>query len=128
MRRDPTETGGLFIGRRPGTAPIRFSKPPRRAGTRRRQMDDVLASLILAASTLACLLCWGPIPLACLWIGSRVNYATSSSSLGIAASFSMLFALLLGALVMLRRLDHAWILVRRAAGHDQREGAAARLF
>ena len=25
---DPTETGGLFIGRRPGTAPLRYSKRP----------------------------------------------------------------------------------------------------
>ncbi len=29
---------------------------------------------------------------------------------------------------MLRRLDNAWILVRRAAGHDQRGGALGRVF
>ena len=25
---DPTNTGGLFIGRRPGTAPLRYREPP----------------------------------------------------------------------------------------------------
>jgi hypothetical protein len=33
-----------------------------------------------------------------------------------------------GALSILRRLDHAWILVRRAAGHDQRAGVMGRIF
>ena len=32
-RNDPTDTGGLFIGRRPGTAPLRY---PARSGARRR--------------------------------------------------------------------------------------------
>jgi hypothetical protein len=36
--------------------------------------------------------------------------------------------MLFGALALLRRLDQAWILVRRAAGHDQRTGAMARVF
>jgi hypothetical protein len=30
--------------------------------------------------------------------------------------------------LILRQLDHAWILVRRAAGHDQRVGAMVRVF
>jgi hypothetical protein len=33
-----------------------------------------------------------------------------------------------GALMVLRRLDVAWILVRRAAGHDQRSGVLGRIF
>ena len=28
MRTDPTDTGGLFVGRRPGTAPVRFRGVP----------------------------------------------------------------------------------------------------
>ena len=36
--------------------------------------------------------------------------------------------LLFGALALLKRLDAAWILVRRAAGHDQRRGALGRIF
>ena len=46
----------------------------------------------------------------------------------ILVSFVGLFALLFGALSILRRLDNAWILVRRAAGHDQRTGVLGRIF
>ncbi|HEY1457269.1 MAG TPA: hypothetical protein VGF15_02020 [Solirubrobacteraceae bacterium] len=74
------------------------------------------------------LLCWGPIPIACLWIASRINYISGSIGLGILSSFLGLFVFLFGTLVLLRRLDQAWILVRRAAGHDQRVGALGRVF
>ena len=74
------------------------------------------------------LLCWGPIPLACLWLGSQADYLSGSVSLGILVAFVGLFVLLFGALAILRRLDQAWILVRRAAGHDQRTGVLGRIF
>jgi hypothetical protein len=74
------------------------------------------------------LLCWGPIPVACLWVGSEVDYLSGSVGFGILVAFVALFVLLFGALSLLRRLDHAWILVRRAAGHDQRTGALGRVF
>ncbi len=73
-------------------------------------------------------ICWGPIPLACLWLGSQLNYLTGSVSLGILIAFVGLFVLLFGTLAILRRLDQAWILVRRAAGHDQRTGILGRVF
>ncbi len=128
MRSDPSDNGGLFVGRRPGTAPVRFRTVPQRASEARQRFDGSLAGLMLAAITLLCLLCWGPIPLACLWLGSRANYLTGSVSLGILVSFIALFALLFGALALMKRLDSAWILVRRAAGHDQRGGALGRIF
>ncbi len=128
MRTDPTDNGGLFVGRRPGTAPVRFRALPKRGSDVRQRVDGSLASFMLAGITLLCLLCWGPIPLACLWIGSQVNYLTGSVSLGILFSFIALFALLFGALALMRRLDSAWILVRRAAGHDQRTGVLGRIF
>ena len=53
---------------------------------------------------------------------------TGSVSLGILMSFVALFALLFGALALMQRIDGAWILVRRAAGHDQRTGALGRIF
>ena len=84
----------------------------------------MLVSAIAALS----LLCWGPIPLACLWIGSEVDFLSGSVFLGIVLAFLALFPLLFGALMLLRRLDTAWILVRRAAGHDQRTGAMVRIF
>jgi hypothetical protein len=128
MRSDPSDNGGLFVGRRPGTAPVRFRAVPERAGELRQRIDGSLASVMLAAITLLCLLCWGPIPLACLWLGSQANYLTGSVSLGLLISFAALFALLFGALALMKRVDSAWILVRRAAGHDQRTGVLGRIF
>jgi hypothetical protein len=128
MRSDPSDNGGLFVGRRPGTAPVRFRKLPERGGELRQRVDGSLAGFMFAAIVLLCLLCWGPIPLACLWVGSQADYLSGSVSLGILVSFIALFALLFGALSLMRRLDDAWILVRRAAGHDQRGGALGRIF
>jgi len=128
MRTDPSDTGGLFVGRRPGTAPLRFRKLPERGSEARQRVDGSLAGVLFAAMTVLCLLCWGPIPIACLWIGSEVNYLTGSVSFGILVAFAALLVLLFGSLAILRRMDHAWILVRRAAGHDQRTGALGRIF
>jgi predicted secreted protein len=128
MRTDPSDNGGLFVGRRPGTAPVRFRALPERGGELRQRVDGSLATLLLAAIALVSLLCWGPIPLACLWIGSQADYLSGSVGVGILVAFAGLFALLFGALALLRRLDSSWILVRRAAGHDQRTGALGRVF
>lgn len=128
MRSDPSETGGLFVGRRPGTAPIRFRALPKLGSTARQRADRYVAHALLGAITLGCVLCWGPIPLACLWVGSQVSYLTGSVFFGIILALAALFALLFGLLMVLRRVDDAWILVRRAAGYDQRTGALGRVF
>jgi hypothetical protein len=128
MRSDPSENGGLFVGRRPGTAPVHYRTLPERGGELRQRIDGSFAGLLLVAMVVISLLCWGPIPVGCLWVGSEVNYLTGNVSFGILAAFGALFALLFGALVLLRRLDEAWILVRRAAGHDQRDGVMGRIF
>lgn len=128
MRNDPSDNGGLFIGRRPGTAPVRFRVLPRRGSYRRQHLDEAVSMLLLAAIMLFSALCWGPIPAACLWLGSRAEYLSGSIGLGIVVEFAALFALLFGALWALTRLDHAWILVRRAASHDQRTGVLGRVF
>ncbi|HEY8304487.1 MAG TPA: hypothetical protein VIG42_07860 [Solirubrobacteraceae bacterium] len=91
-------------------------------------MDRFLAGLLFAAIVFGSLLCWGPIPVACLWVGSQVSYLTGSIFFGILMALVALFALLFGTLMLLRRLDSAWILVRRAAGYDQRSGALGRVF
>jgi len=128
MRSDPSDNGGLFVGRRPGTAPVHYREPPTRGSFLRRRFDSSLASILLTGMIVLSILCWGPIPLACLWIGSQANYLTNSTSFGILIAFVGLFVLLFGTLALLRRLDQAWILVRRAAGHDQRSGALGRVF
>jgi hypothetical protein len=127
-RTDPTDNGGLFIGRRPGTAPVKYRALPKR-GTRRRQiLDNWLAIAILVVMVLVCLLFFGPIPVAWLWIASRIQYALDTVSVAIFVAFlGMLLTLLVG-LRVLRRLDLTWILVRRAAGVDQREGVMTRVF
>jgi len=128
MRTDPADNGGLFVGRRPGTAPVHFRSLPQRGSERRRRIDGSFANLLLAAIVALSVLCWGPIPLACLWLGSEADYLSGSVGLGILVAFVGLFGLLFGALSLLRRLDQAWILVRRAAGHDQRTGVLPRVF
>ena len=77
---------------------------------------------------LVCLSFWGPLPAGWLWIGSRVQYWTNSVSAGIFVAFAGLMACLMLGLVICKRLDAVWILARRAAGHDQREGVVAKVF
>lgn len=128
MRTDPSDTGGLFVGRRPGTRPVKYRAIPERGDHRRQRRDTLLAAALLVLMTLIGVSFWGPIPAGCLWIGSRFNYWTDSVGVGLIAAFaSMLAALFLG-LAAMKRLDQAWILVRRAAGHDQREGVIGRIF
>jgi hypothetical protein len=128
MKTDPTDNGGLFIGRRPGTRPIKYRAIPERGELRRQRIDKIIAAGILVVMTLIGISFWGPIPAGCLWIGSRFNYWTDSVVVGIVTAFiSMLFALFVGLIVM-KQLDQSWILVRRAAGYDQRQGVIGRIF
>ena len=128
MRTDPTDTGGLFIGRRPGTAPIRYRMVPRRGSFLRRRFDGVVAAALLGSMSFVNLLFWGPIPLLWLWVGSQIDYQTGSVSVGIAIAFLGLLLMLMGGLVIEKQLDHMWILARRASGHDQRSGTIGRVF
>ena len=127
-RTDPTDNGGLFIGRRPGTAPVKYRALPAR-GTRRRQaIDNWLAIAILVAMVFVSLLFFGPDPgrvaVDRLARAVRVDTVTVAIFVGF---LGMLLTLLVG-LRVLRRLDLTWILVRRAAGVDQREGVMTRVF
>jgi hypothetical protein len=125
---DPTDTGGLFIGRRPGTAPLRYRGRPVRAGEQRQRVDRALAVMILCLEVVVLLTLWGPQPIAWLWVGSQVDYQTGSVELGIASAFAGMCLTLVLTLAIAKRLDHAWKLTRRAAGHDQKAGAIERIF
>ena len=125
---DPTETGGLFIGRRPGTAPLRYSKGPERPRGMRRRLDAVLAGAILVVETLLCTTLWGPQPAAWLWIGSRIFHETDSIGLAILTAFAGMLVTILGTLGIAMRLDRAWKIVRRASGHEQKEGMLETIF
>jgi hypothetical protein len=128
VRTDPTDNGGLFIGRRPGTAPIRYRVEPQRRLGMRRAFDKVFAASLLAAMLVVALAWWGPIPAAWLWLGAQVGHATDSGGLGIIVSSVGILATLIAGLMVLKRLDAFWMLVRRAAGHDQRTGAIGTVF
>lgn len=128
MRVDPTDNGGLFVGRRPGTKPVRYRGAPETGSPRRQAVDRGVAAILLAGMAVINLSFWGPVPVAWLWVGSHVQYWTGSVSLGILIAFVGMLAMLMTALVALKRLDETWILVRRAAGYDQREGTLTRIF
>jgi hypothetical protein len=127
-RNDPTDTGGLFIGRRPGTAPLRYRTQPQRASERRRRTDATLAGLVLTLEALVCLTLWGPQPVAWLWVGSQVDYRAHSITLALLVTFAGMMATLMITLGIASRLDRAWRILRRAAGHDQQQGMLPRIF
>jgi hypothetical protein len=124
---DPTDTGGLFIGRRPGTAPVRYRKADP-SSERRRAADNMLAHLLLVVEMALCLSLLGPQPLGWLWIGSQVDYHTGYVTAGIATVMLGCLASLMLTMAGAKRIDHAWKLVRRAAGHHQERGALERIF
>jgi hypothetical protein len=124
---DPTDTGGLFIGRRPGTGPVRYPEVEP-ASQRRRRADALFAHGLLAVELLLCLSLFGPQPLAWFWIGSQVQYLTGYVTAGIGTIMLGCLASLMLTMALAKRVDHAWRLVRRAAGHRQERGALERIF
>lgn len=127
-RNDPSETGGLFVGRRPGTAPLHYRGAPVRAGATRRRVDGAIAAGLLVIETLILASLWGPQPAAWLWVGSQINYYSDSLMLGITSAFVGMIITTMLTVVLAKRLDHVWSLVRRAAGHPQKEGMLTRIF
>jgi hypothetical protein len=125
---DPTDTGGLFVGRRPGTGPVRYRDDVEPSSERRRRADNLLAHSLLALEVLLCLSLFGPQPLAWLWIGSQVDYLTGYVTAGISTVMLGCLASLMLTMVAAKQVDHAWKLVRRAAGHRQDSGALERIF
>jgi hypothetical protein len=124
---DPSDTGGLFIGRRPGTAPVRY-REVEPSSPRRQRADKLLAQGLLAIELALCLTLFGPQPLGWLWIGSQVDYLTGYVTAGIATIMLGCLASLMLTMAAAKRVDHAWKLVRRAAGHYQERGALERIF
>src|SRR5437764_11909237 len=125
---DPSDTGGLFIGRRPGTAPLRYRGTPVTAGRPRRTLDWLVSALLLCMEGLLCLSLWGPQPIGWMWVGSQIDYATGSLFLGIVSAFFGMIATLFITVTLARRVDHAWKPVRRAARFGQQNGALERNF
>ena len=125
---DPSDTGGLFIGRRPGTGPVRVREGAVRGSERRQRGDRVLAAGLLALEALLCLSLFGPQPLAWFWIGSQVEYLTGYVTAGITTILLGCMASLMLTMVLAKQVDHAWKLVRRAGGRKQERGALEIIF
>ena len=94
----------------------------------RRQADKGFAAFLLACEVVVCLSVWGPQPAFWLWFGSHAQYWTGSVSVGIVSAFIGMLCTLFISLAIARRIDHAWKLVRRAAGYDQERGMLERIF
>jgi len=107
---------------------VHYRTPPQRGSGRRRRADAALALAVLALEALLVLSAWIAQPVGWLWVGSQVDYRTGSVFLGITVAFLGLVGTLILTLVLATRLDHVWRLLRRAAGHDQRDGALGRIF
>ena len=125
---DPTDTGGLFVGRRPGTGPLRYRVRPVMGSRGRQRFDRGLAGGLLVAEVLLVLSLLGPQPLAWLWVGSQVDYLTGNVSAGIFDAFWGMVATLFITLAIAKRVDRAWQIVRRAGGQEQKRGALERVF
>jgi hypothetical protein len=107
---------------------VRYRGLPQRGSAARRAVDRALAAGLLALMTALCLAYWGPIPAGGLWITGRVQYLTGNLGIALLVGFVVLMVALFGGLMILKRLDQAWILVRRAAGFDQRQGVLRIVF
>jgi hypothetical protein len=125
---DPTDTGGLFIGRRPGTGPVHFKNAPPETSHGRLRRDALLAHALLAVEVILCLSLFGPQPTVWLWVGSQVQYLIGYATAGIVTVVLGCLASLMLTMAAAKRVDHAWKLVRRAAGHRQERGALESIF
>ena len=83
---------------------------------------------LIVAEVLLCLTLWGPQPAAWLWVGGHVQGWTHNIEAAITVAFTGMLITLFFTLVIVKRLDHSWRLVRRAAGHNQTSGVVERVF
>lgn len=128
MRTDPTDNGGLFVARRPGTKPVKYDEAPTPGTPFEQRRDRTIAGGILAVMIFINLLFWGPIPVGWLWVVSHIPFLADRVFLAVVVAFIGILLTLMAALALLKQLDRAWVLVRRAAGIDQRSGVIGPVF
>jgi hypothetical protein len=125
---DPTDSGGLFVRRSSDVRGVRYRGTPRRGGAARRSADRWVANGLLAVEFLLCLSLFGPQPFFWFWFGSQVQFWTDSIPAGIATIMAGTLASVMITVVLGKRVDEAWKLVRRAAGYKQQRGALEPIF
>jgi hypothetical protein len=107
---------------------VRYRDDVAPSSERRRRIDEWLAHGLLLVELVLCLSLFGPQPAAWLWIGSQVDYQTGYVTAGIGTVMIGCLTSLMLTMALAKRVDHAWRLVRRAAGHRQERGALERIF
>jgi ABC-type amino acid transport system permease subunit len=128
MRSDPSDTGGLFVGRRPGTQPVHYRSKPVLGNPRQRRRDALLGHCVLALMALINLTFWGPVEAGWLWIVSHTPILVEHIFFATVVAFIGILLTLIAALAVCKQLDEIWILMRRASGVDQRDGVIGRVF
>lgn len=119
MRTDPTNNGGLFVGRRPGTAPVKYRRLPPGEG---RKRDRLLALLIGAVMASLSAIMVFALPVGSLWAVAHIPYLAARPFLALTVAFISIMLTAMLILTALTRLDRAWVLVRRSGGVDQQKG------
>ena len=128
MRSDPSDTGGLFVGRPPGTQPVHYRGEPVLGDPRQRRRDAILGHFVLALMVLINLTFWGPVEAGWLWIVSHIPPLVDHIFFATVVAFLGILLTLIAGLMVCKQLDAAWILLRRASGVDQRDGVIGRVF
>ena len=128
-RNDPTDTGGLFIGRRPGTGPVHYRETPEPGGpgapARRRPVRGARAARRGAAVPVGL----GPAAASRGCGSARRSSTTAARTCSGSSSPSSASSPRCSSRSRWRRaLDRFWRLLRRAAGHDQRDGVMVPIF
>lgn len=122
MRNDPSDTGGLFTGRRPGSQKPQYPDIPERGSSRRQRADRTLAVGLAAIMVLIVVLTVGALPPGALWAVAHVPFLEQRLFLALCVALGIILSLALGALWILTRMDRAWVLLRRGGGIEQRNG------
>ena len=101
MRTDPTDNGGLFVARRPGTKPIKYDEAPTPGTPFEQRRDRTIAGGILALMIFINLLFWGPIPVGWLWVVSHIPFLAERVFLAVVVAFVGILLTLMAALALL---------------------------
>jgi hypothetical protein len=96
------------------------------SGQGTRSADAACIALVVAEVAGTALM-WAAVPFLWFWVGERIGSATGSFGLALAGAFGGFVATVIAVAVALQRLDDRWVLLRRRASHDQRDGALPRV-
>jgi hypothetical protein len=113
---------GSWVATRPPPGAAAAAVQPAESVAARRAAGAGALGIFLI-EVLGAFIMWLPNPAAWLWVGARTYDATQRISLGgLAALIGILVSTTL-LMMLLTRLDMRWVILRRRAGREQKEGA-----